>query len=450
MGSEIFRYIEFIEDCAWGYVGFPIILFLGLYFSISSKFVQIRKFPQICRHFFRCVTSTETGSTSAITPLCAFFASIGGCLGIGNVVAITTAVQIGGPGAIVWIWVTAILGSLLKYAEVCVSMQTRVTTPSGVRGGPMYFLQKASPYAFLSTLFCLFMSIYGVEIYQFSVVVDVGASVLPVPRFWLVILLIIMAIYAEKGGMKRVGAISALLIPLFLSMYLIMGACVLISHIHFLPAVLYDVYSSAFAPRAMEGAFIGSALMTTISQGVRKGCYSADLGVGYASIIHSQSSEKNPQRQASLLIFEVLMDTFVVCTMSVFLVLLTGVWHEGIPATQLVQTALSTVFPYTEYFMPFFLFLLGYTTIITYFSAGMNTMQYILPRHGRKIYTAYAIVAFLFFSFFESQQAISIMACVQFGLLILNAFGIWRLRHLVSFDMKPIEDREPAFALSDA
>ncbi len=447
MISEAFRYIEIIENAVWSYVGFPIILFLGFYLSVRSKWVQIRNLPAICRHFFSCILSgsheqkseSEESKQVSVSPVRAFFASVGGCLGIGNVVAITTAVQIGGPGAILWIWATAVLGSLLKYSEVFIGMKTRQMTPQGLRGGPMYFLQQASSWKGLSVLFCVFMSLYGVEIYQFSVVIDVGSSCLSVNKSILTVVFIGMVLYAERGGTKRIGAISSFLVPLFLATYLVMGTYVLVSHIHALPAVLVDIFSSAFTPRAMEGAFLGSAVLTTISQGVRRGCYSSDVGVGYASIIHSQSSEKIPQRQASLLIFEVFMDTFVVCTMSVMLVLLTGVWKEGIPSSQLVQAALATCFPYTDYFMPFFLFLLGYTTIITYFSAGMNTMQHIMPRYGRSVYYVYAVTAFTLFSFFETEQAISVMACVQFGLLLLNSFGIWRLRDLISFDMSPID-----------
>ncbi|MGR3952086.1 MAG: amino acid carrier protein [Chlamydia sp.] len=443
MISEIFQYIEIIEDIAWGYIGFPLIVFLGIYLSLQSKWVQLRRLPDICRHFFRCILSDQKegdleSSQLAVSPLRAFFASIGGCLGIGNVVAITTAVQIGGPGAILWIWATAILGALLKYSEVFLGMKTREMTPHGLRGGPMYFLQKGSSWKIFSVLFCVFMSLYGVEIYQFSVVIDVGSSCLNINRSLLTVLLIGMVIYAERGGTKRIGAISSFLIPIFLTIYLIMGFYVLASHITLLPGMLVDIVKSAFSARAAQGAFTGSVLLATISQGVRRGCYSSDVGVGYASIIHSQSSEKVPQKQASLLIFEVFMDTFLVCTMSVMLVLLTGVWKEAIPPSQLVQSALATCFPYTEYFMPFFLFLLGYTTIITYFSAGMNTMSYIMPKHGRTIYYIYAILAFTLFSFFETQQAISVMSCVQFFLLLLNSFGIWKFRKEISFDMDPI------------
>ncbi len=446
MTLNAFQFIQYMEDTLWGYIGFPTILLMGLYLSIKSGWIQIVRFPDICRHFLSCVRKDAAGSENdphAVSPLRAFFASVGGCLGIGNVVAITTAVQIGGPGAIIWIWVAAILGCLMKYAEVYIAMRTRRVTPEGdLKGGPMYFLRDAFQSKIPATLFCLFMCLYGVEIYQFSVVVDVGVSVLPFEKFTLAVALIVMVILAELGGTKRIGAISGMLVPIFIVAYIAMGAYIFVNNLSVFPSLIKDVFASAFTVRAAEGAFIGSTLLTTISQGIRKGCYSSDVGVGYASIIHSQSSEKVPERQASLLIFEVFMDTFMVCTMSVMVVLVTGVWKQAVPSSQLVQVALSQYFPYTEYFMPFFIFLLGYTTIITYFSAGMSTVQYLFPRWGRPVYYLYAIGAFTVFSFAETHEAIAVMACVQFGLLMLNTLGIWRLRKLLTFDMSLLRSKD--------
>ena len=446
MISELFQYVEIIEDIAWGYIGFPLILFLGLYFSYRLNWFQIRYIPQICRYFYRSITTqpshnTEGVSHSTISPIRAFFASVGGSFGIGNVVAITTAVQIGGPGALLWIWATAILGSIIKYSEVCIGMKTRKTVDGQVYGGPMHFLQQASAKKWMIALFCIFMGMYGVEIYQFGVIVDIATETLEVNRLFLVFLLISMVIYAEQGGIKRVSAIASKLVPFFLTVYLLMGLYVLCAHFYKIPYIIKDIALHAFQPKAMEGAFIGSTILLTISQGVRRICYSSDLGVGYASIIHSQSDEKIPERQATLLIFEVFIDTFIVCTISIMLILLTGVWKENIPSTQLVQKALGTCFPYTEYFMPLLLFLLGYNTITTYFSAGMKTMQYLMPRYGRNIYYIYAISAFTLFSFFNPSTAISVIACAQFGLLVLNSFGIWRLRKLISFDENAILDK---------
>ena len=162
-----------------------------------------------------------------------------------------------------------------------------------------------------------------------------------------------------------------------------MGSYVLISNLSILPTVFADIFHSAFTARAAEGGFLGSSMMLALSMGVQRGCYSTDMGVGYASIIHSASSSTTPERQASLLIFEVLMDTFFVCSLSILLVLSTGTWKENLDSALLVQEALGKYFPYMNIFMPFFLSLLGYSVIITYFTAGMHTCDLCFQNGGR-------------------------------------------------------------------
>jgi AGCS family alanine or glycine:cation symporter len=220
-----------------------------------------------------------------------------------------------------------------------------------------------------------------------------------------------------------------------------MGSYVLCVNFDLLPAVIMDIIHSAFSARAAEGGFVGSTLLMAMSHGVRRGCYSSDIGVGYASIIHSASSATTPSKQASLLIFEVFVDTFFVCTMSVLLVLVTGTWTEDIDSLFLVQAALGKYFPHMDIFMPFFLSLLGYSVLVTYFSTGMYTMRYIFPGWGPRLYYIYAIVAFLTFSFVDNSQAISMMSFIGFFLLVLNAAGIWKLRHTVSFAVAPEEEQ---------
>jgi AGCS family alanine or glycine:cation symporter len=297
----------------------------------------------------------------------------------------------------------------------------------------MFFLTKAfAPWA--STLFCVLMCLYGVEIFQFSVVTNSISYNFGFDKTIVTLFLLGMVVLAELGGVKRIGQICSTVIPAFIVVYLLMGFYVLFANVNLIPQMVIDIFQAAFTPHAAVGSFVGSTLMITISQGIRRGCYSSDIGVGYASIIHSASSIKNPSKQAALVIFEVFLDTFVICTMSVLLVLITGTWKEDILPMHLVQEALGTCFPYMEYFMPFFLFLLGYTTVITYFCAGVRTAEFIGPRIGRALYYLYAVVVLFIFSFVETTQALILMSIVQALLLALNLAGILRLRKEIRFD----------------
>ena len=210
-----------------------------------------------------------------------------------------------------------------------------------------------------------------------------------------------------------------------------------LSNIHLMPELLGTVVSSAFSEHAAVGGFLGSGLLATVSHGVRRGCYSGDIGIGYASVIHSETSAKVPEKQAFLVIFEIFLDTFFICTTSVMVILITGTWHQVPDSVMLVQTALSNYFPYMNFFMPLFLFLVGYATINAYFCVGLKCAGELMPRYGKVLYFAYAIFALLFFSFFDSTLAQAIMAIAGGLLLVINSIGIFLLRKEISFYLAP-------------
>lgn len=453
MWDQFFSVLDVFDNFLWSYIGFPAIIFVGLWLSIRSKFVQLRKLPEICGLFFhflfhRQPKSSEPGVKQGVHPIMAFFAGLGGCVGIGNVVAIATALQIGGPGAVFWMWMTAVVGSLVKYSEVFLGIRYRVRDAvQGFRGGPMFFLKKAlGPGS--ATLFCILMCVYGVEVFQFSVVTHSISSNFEINNIVVTLVLLALVIFAELGGITRIARISAIVIPVFIVMYLAMGTYILYQHASSLIDMIVAIFTHAFTMHAAIGSFVGTTILMTISQGIRRGCYSSDIGVGYSSIIYSESRVKNPARQASLVIFEVFFDTFVICTMSMFLVLITDTWQESVGATSLVQIALSKHFPYMDVFMPFFLFLLGYSTIITYFCAGIRTAEYVAPKWGRFVYYAYAIVVLSIFSFVETAQALIVMSIVQVLLLALNLTAVMRLRREINFDFSVDGELAPVNAMT--
>lgn len=444
MIDQIFLNLADFEDFLWAYVGFPIIMILGLYFSFKSGFVQLRKFPAVVKTFVSLITSKDQ-DVRGIHPLKAFFACVGGCVGVGNIVIICTAVQIGGPGALFWIWVTAIVGMILKYAEVYLGICYRVPNEQGgYNGGPMYYLKAVFKGRFIPTFTALLLCIYGVEIYQFSIVVHSVSFNWEIDPLIVSLVLLTLVIFAGSGGVKRVGTISSAIIPIFVVLYLGMGTWILLNNLTIIPEVFGTVLTGAFSGHGILGGFAGSTLMMTISQGIRRGCYTGDVGVGYASIINSETSMQVPERQASLEFLGIFLDTFLICTTSVMLVLVTGVWQEPLDVGLLVQTALGQYFPYMSFFMPFFLFLLGYSTINAYFCAGLKCAEYLAPRHGKLLYNTYGAISLLLFSFADVTGAQSVMAIAGGLLLVINLYGMYRLRHQISFNVCETESKIPA------
>lgn len=429
-------FLETFENALWGYFGFPILMILGLILTFQSRFIQFRKLPAVIKTFFSLLFSRDQ-SNRGVHPMQAFFAGVGGCVGVGNVVGICTAVQLGGPGALFWIWVTAIVGGMVKYAEVYLGLRYRQANGKGsYNGGPMYFLQRVFKSSWPPVIVCLLLCVYGVEIYQFSIVKDSLVHNWGINQYFVTFTLLALVLFAGAGGVRRVGNIATAIMPLFVLIYLSMGGWLLFQNIEKFPEVIISVFSSAFTSHAAVGGFAGSTLLMTISQGVRRGCYSGDLGIGYASVIHAESSAQIPERQASLVIFEIFMDAFLICSASVLTILVTDVWHQPITTDMLVQSALATYFPYMNYFMPFLLFLLGYTTVNSYFCVGLKCAEYLAPKKGRLLYYAYAALALLLFSFVESAMAQSVMQIAGGLLLLINCYGIYRLRRELSFNLE--------------
>lgn len=435
MNEAFFWFLERFEDALWGYVAAPFLLALGGYLSWRAGFVQLRRFPTVVKTFFSFFRARPEDH-HGVHPLKAFFACVGGCVGIGNLVGVCTAVQIGGPGALVWVWVTAILGMILKYSEVYLGVRYREENASGgYNGGPMYFLPRVMKSRWVPLAVALLLCVYGVEIYQFSVIVHSVHYNFGFNSYLVAGVLLLMVIFAGSGGVSRVGSISSAIVPVFVFLYMGMGFWVLLHNLGAIPAVLADIFGSAFTGHAAVGGFAGSGLMMTLSQGIRRGCYTTDVGIGYASIIHSESSVQVPEKQASLVIFDIFVDTFMICTMSVLLILVSGLWSEQQPAELLVQGVLGQYFPRMDFFMPFFLFLLGYSTINAYFCVGIKCADYLSPRWGKSLFYGYAVLALYVFSFVDSVEAQSVMAIVGGLLLILNFIGIFLLRKQVSFDI---------------
>lgn len=285
----------------------------------------------------------------------------------------------------------------------------------------------------------MLLCIYGVEVYQFSVITTSITTNLGVNNYVVIAVLLALVIFAGSGGVRRVGAISSKSLPVFVFIYVGMGLWVLFNNLPVLPNVLQTIFISAFTGHAAVGGFAGAGLMATISHGIRRGCYTGDIGVGYASVIHSETNVQVPEKQACLAVFDIFLDTFIVCTTSLFLILATGIWQEPMEAGMLVQMALGQYFPYMHYFMPLFLFMLGYNTINAYFCVGLKCAEHLAPRWGRSVYYGYAVAALLLFSFMGTGQAQTVMAIAGVSLLLINGYGIFMMRHEISFNLSPPE-----------
>lgn len=435
MFTDIFSLFSYLDTFFWGYIGFTLIVFLGAYFTWTTRFFQIRAFPAVVRTFGQSLFQ-RSSHDRGIHPLKAFFASVGGMLGVGNVVGIVTAIQLGGPGALFWVWIAGFAGSLIKYAEIYLGLKHRVLNDrQGYDGGPMFFLKKAFGVHWISVLICILLCIYGAEIYQFNVVVDTVAYSLDVNRLFVAFCLLGLVLYAVVGGVPRVAKVCSWIMPLFMLVYISMCLWVIGYHFASLPSVFVMVLKSAFTGHAALGGFIGSTMLLAIQNGMAGASYAADIGIGYDSTIQSESHTVYPERQARMAFFGVCLDNFI-CTLSIVVVLVTDLWQTplGTEGAPLVQLAFTPHFPFMAALMPFFIFILGYTTLIAYLIVGIKCARYLHPAKGASVYMAYAVAVMTFFCFFDQTQALLVMRIAGALLLMINLVGIYRLRKEVVFE----------------
>lgn len=430
MWDALYAHLCALDQIFWGYVAFVLIMVLGTYFTVRMRFLQLRALPSIFKIFFHFLNAKPSGA-KGVHPLKTFFASVGGMIGIGNVVVIASAVQIGGPGALFWVWIAAIIGALIKYAEIILGFKYRVPNlKGGYDGGPIYFLRAAFKTPVVSLLVAVLLCVYGIEIYQFKVITDTVTTNWHLDRYCVIGALLALIIYAGVGGINRIGKICSMIMPVFLFVYLFMGIWLIIRNAQLLPGILHTVFTSAFQGHAALGGFAGSTALIAIQQGISRACYSGDLGIGYDSMIQSESSTAYPQKQASLSILGVFLDNLI-CTLTIFIVLVSGVWKASptIEASELIKQALTLHFPVMKLFMPLFLLIVGYTTIIAYFCVGMKCARFLFPKRGEKLYILFAVASFIFYSFFDQTHALLVMSLSSALLISFNLLGIYRLRH---------------------
>lgn len=428
-----FGSINVFQELVWGLAGILIILCLGIYFTIRSNCIQFTGFFRAIKYIFN--TTGQKYSEKEISPARAFFASLGGCVGVGNLVSISIAIKIGGPGSIFWMWVIAFFGVIIKYSEIYLGVTFRQKTADGkYLGGPMYFLQKAFPKAkWVANLMAIFMCIYGVEVFMFKVIQTNFVHNYSLDANMVTAVLLVLVWLGVKDGVKSIGAINALMIPLFIVLFFALTGWVLYLNYGSLGGVFTKIISSAFTGHAAVGGFAGSSVLLTISRGISGACYSGDIAIGYESIMHSSAKISDIKRHSSLSFLNIFLDTFIVCTCTALIVIVTGVWVEGIEPAIMLQVALEKYVPYVGLIMPIFIFLLAYTTVISYFVAGLQCAQFLNKNYGKQIFFIVGSIVLVLFTFFETEQAAIVMYASGAALMLINTAGMFVLRRYIKF-----------------
>lgn len=330
-----------VNGFIWGIPAMICIIGVGLYLSIGTGFIQMRRFVYAIRQTLGKIFDQKEAEKGAMTPFQAVCTALAGTVGTGNIAGVAGAIAIGGPGAVFWMWISALLGMCTKYSEVVLAVHYRERNKDGDWvGGPMYFIKNglSSKWHFLAVLFSLFgvVAVFGTgNATQVNTIVTAIDAVLVNYHFAsegslgtlnLILGVIIAACVAMVllGGVQRIGSFTERLVPFMAVFYIILALGVVFMHIGSVPAVFVSIFAGAFNPASFTGGVIGS-MFVSMRRGVSRGIFSNEAGLGTGSIAHATADTGHPVHQGLFGIFEVFTDTIVICTLTALVILCSGV-----------------------------------------------------------------------------------------------------------------------------
>ena len=330
-----------VNNFIWGVPAMVCIFGVGLYLSIRTNFLQIRKFPYAIKTTLGRIFRKRDASDGAITPFQAVCTALAATVGTGNIAGVAGAIAIGGPGAIFWMWVSALFGMCTKYAEVTLAVHYREINANGeLVGGPMYYIKNglSKKWHWLAYLFAAFgvLTVFGTgnatQVNTITTAINsallnynvISESAVSTSNLIIGIIIAILIAMILLGGIKRIGHVTEKLVPFMTLLYILLGLGVILLNIQNVPAVFASIFRGAFQPRAVTGGIVLS-MFTSLKKGVSRGIFSNEAGLGTGSIAHACADTKKPVKQGMFGIFEVFTDTIVICTLTALVILCSGV-----------------------------------------------------------------------------------------------------------------------------
>ncbi len=337
-----------VNNFIWGVPAMICIIGVGLYLSFRTGFIQIRKFPYAIKTTIGRIFSKREASDGALTPFQAVCTALAATVGTGNIAGVAGAIAIGGPGAVFWMWISAILGMCTKFSEVTLAVHYREVNANGdLVGGPMYYIKNGlgKNWHWLAVLFSVFgaLTVFGTgnatqvntitsaintALLNYNVVEE--SSLFTIKLVIGIIIAILVALIL-LGGIKRIGRVTERLVPFMAVFYIILAIGVILINIKDVPAVFSAIFEGAFNPSAVTGGVVGSFFFS-MKKGVSRGIFSNEAGLGTGSIAHACADTKKPVKQGFFGIFEVFTDTIVICTLTALVILLGTTVNYGEPA----------------------------------------------------------------------------------------------------------------------
>jgi alanine or glycine:cation symporter, AGCS family len=433
-----------ISDFAGLVWGLPLAVILvgtGILLTFLLGFIQLRGFAHaIAVLRGKYDHPDDPGEISHFQALCTALAAT---IGLGNIAGVGVAVSLGGPGAVFWMVLTGLVGMVTKYSECTLSLMYRRIDENGVvHGGPMYYIERGlgpsfKPLAVFFAVCCIFATAGAANMFQTNQVAAILKDTWQVPKLATGVTIMIMTALVLIGGIKRIGNVTSKLVPFMGIIYFLGAVTVLIIKIDQVPHVIGMIFHDAFNGTAVGGAAAAIAVRQVIVQGVRRACFSNEAGIGSAPIAHSAAATKEPVREGVVALLEPFIDTVVICSLTAFVILVSGVYEpilDGTPKADalngVVLTAAAfdaTINGFGSFFIPLAVFLFAYSTLLSWSYYGERSVDYLVGEKGilpyKIIFCSLAVVGAMW-----TMKPVLDFSDVMFGLMVIpNLIAVWLL-----------------------
>jgi AGCS family alanine or glycine:cation symporter len=381
--SDPTTFIETISTIIWGPHMLIFLVGTGIYLTVRLRFIQAARFIPSLR--LLAVTAGRKGKkkdvAGDITPIQAFMTSLAGTVGNGNIAGVATAIAAGGPGALFWMWVSALFGMATKFSESLLGVYFREKSEDGmIAAGPMYYIRKGAKLGWLASIFALAL---GVKTLISTSMIQTNSMALAVQSQWGIpmpvtgLMISIMVWLVIIRGIKSIGRFSAAFSPFMVLLYLGGALAVILINYHKLPEVFGLILSSAFRPTAAIGGFAGAGVMASIRYGVARGVYSNEAGTGSSPIAHGAAMTDQPVRQGLFAMVDVFVDTIIICSVTGLAILVMGNWTEGLTSSELVTVTFENAFEMGGIIVVLGSLMFGFSTLISWPYYGEQCFSYL-------------------------------------------------------------------------
>ncbi len=402
-----------LNNFIWGLPAMICIIGAGLWLTIRTRAIQVRKFGTAMNNTLGRVFEKKTAKDGSISPFQAVCTALAGTVGTGNIAGVAGAVAIGGPGAVFWMWCSAFLGMCTKFSEVVLAIHFREKNAQGEYiGGPMYYIKNGlgAKWKWLASLYALFgvLTVFGTgNATQVNTIVSsidtaltsfnlIDADQVSVMKLMIGIIIALLVSVVLLGGIKRIGQVTEKLVPFMALLYIVLSVGVILLNIQNIPHVFRMIFEGAFSPRAVTGGLVGS-LFISLKKGVSRGIFSNEAGLGTGSIAHACSDTDDAVQQGYFGIFEVFMDTIVICTLTALVILCSGVpvaYGQAAGAELTISGFIATYGNWVSIFTAVSMCCFAFSTIISWGLYGSRCVEFILTSKAVKPFlVVYSLVS---------------------------------------------------------